>query len=159
MWADIAIHRDTLRIYNNHLQTTQVNEQDKAYWGTGQVLSDSTREERFRDILGKLGRNFKVRADQVDSVSQIIHDGTPRVVVCGDFNDTPMSYTYRKMRENFDDAFCEKGRGVIATYRGLLGVFRIDYLFLSDDLVTLHYNAEQIRWSDHNPVVVDLKFR
>lgn len=63
MWADIAIHRDTLRIYNNHLQTTQVNEQDKAYWGTGQVLSDSTREERFRDILGKLGRNFKVRAD------------------------------------------------------------------------------------------------
>lgn len=159
MWADIAIHRDTLRIYNNHLQTTQVNEQDKAYWGTGQVLSDSTREERFRDILGKLGRNFKVRADQVDSVSQIIHDGTPRVVVCGDFNDTPMSYTYRKMRGNFDDAFCEKGRGVIATYRGLLGVFRIDYLFLSDDLVTLHYNAEQIRWSDHNPVVVDLKFR
>lgn len=52
-----------------------------------------------------------------------------------------------------------KGARVIATYRGLLGVFRIDYLFLSDDLVTLHYNAEQIRWSDHNPVVVDLKFR
>ena len=73
---------------------------------------------------------------------------------------TPPCHTpTEKLRGNFDDAFCEKGRGVIATYRGLLGVFRIDYLFLSDDLVTLHYNAEQIRWSDHNPVVVDLKFR
>ena len=159
MWADVAIHRDTLRIYNNHLQTTQISEKDQAYLGTGQLLSDSTREERFRDILEKLGRNFKVRADQVDSVSQIIHDGTPRVVVCGDFNDTPMSYTYRKMRGNFDDAFCEKGRGVIATYRGLLGIFRIDYLFLSDDLVTLQYEVDQPRWSDHNPIVVDLKFK
>ena len=57
------------------------------------------------------------------------------------------------------DAFCEKGRGIIFTYRGLLGVFRIDYLFHSNDLATVGYDSEQPQWSDHNPVLVDLKLR
>ena len=86
-----------------------------------------------------------------------IHDGTPRVIVCGDFNDTPMSYTYRRLRGDLTDAFARKGRGMIYTYRGFLGVFRIDYLFHSDDFETVDYDSEQPLWSDHNPVIVDLK--
>ena len=153
------MHRDTLRVYNNHMQSTQVNESDREYLsGTG-LSADSLGDERLKDILRKLGRNFRVRAAQADSIAGIIHDGTPRVIVCGDFNDTPMSYTYRQLRGDLKDAFCEKGRGIIFTYRGLLGVFRIDYLFHSNDLATVGYDSEQPQWSDHNPVLVDLKLR
>lgn len=121
MWADVIMHRDTLRVYNNHMQSTQVNESDREYLsGTG-LSADSLGDERLKDILRKLGRNFRVRAAQADSIAGIIHDGTPRVIVCGDFNDTPMSYTYRQLRGDLKDAFCEKGRGIIFTYRGLLG--------------------------------------
>ena len=159
MWADVIMHRDTLRVYNNHMQSTQVNESDREYLsGTG-LSADSLGDERLKDILRKLGRNFRVRAAQADSIAGIIHDGTPRVIVCGDFNDTPMSYTYRQLRGDLKDAFCEKGRGIIFTYRGLLGVFRIDYLFHSNDLATVGYDSEQPQWSDHNPVLVDLKLR
>lgn len=157
MWVDVILHRDTLRIYNNHMQTTQVNDMDREYLNPH--TEDSLGHEHMKDILRKLGRNFQIRASQADSVANFIHDGTPRVVVCGDFNDTPMSYTYQRMRGDLNDAFCREGRGLIYTYRGLLAVFRIDYLFLSDDLVTVNYDGEQPHWSDHNPVLVDLRFK
>ena len=156
MWVDMIVHRDTVRIYNNHMQSTQVNAEDRDYLGG---RADTIDDERVKDILRKLGRNFKVRAAQADSVAAYIHDGTPRVIVCGDFNDTPMSYTYRKMRGRLVDAFCRKGRGAVYTYRGLLELFRIDYLFHSRDFVTLYYDPSTARLSDHNPVVVDLKLK
>lgn len=159
MWVDVAIHRDTLRVYNNHLQSTQVSEDDREYLGAMTKLADTLTDERAKSILRKLDRNFKVRATQADSVARFIHDGRPRVVVCGDFNDTPMSYTYRRMRGDLVDAFSRRGHGAINTYRGLLGVFRIDYLFHSDDMETVAYDSELPLWSDHNPVIVDLKFR
>ena len=88
------------------------------------------------------------RAEQADSVALRIHDGTPRVIVCGDFNDTPMSYTYRRMRGDFVDAFKRKGQGMVFTYRRLMGVLRIDYLFHSDDFETVRYRSEQPEWSE-----------
>ena len=159
MWVDIAVRRDTLRVYNNHMQSTQIDRSDREYLGTMKVLADSSAEDRARSILHKLGRNFRIRAWQADSVAEKIHDGTSRVIVCGDFNDTPMSYTYRRMRGDLEDAFCRKGRGFVTTFRGLMGVFRIDYLFHSDDFETVAYESFRPMWSDHFPVVVDLKLK
>lgn len=159
MWADVIVHRDTVRVYNNHMQSTQISEDDKQFLGAMAAVPDSARDDRAKGIVRKLVRNFRVRATQADSVAGFIHDGTPRVIVCGDFNDTPMSYTYRRLRGDLTDAFACKGRGMIYTYRGFLGVFRIDYLFHSDDFETVDYDSEQPLWSDHNPVIVDLKLR
>ena len=159
MWADVIVHRDTVRVYNNHMQSTQISEDDKQFLGAMAAVPDSARDDRAKGIVRKLVRNFRVRATQADSVAGFIHDGTPRVIVCGDFNDTPMSYTYRRLRGDLTDAFARKGRGMIYTYRGFLGVFRIDYLFHSDDFETVDYDSEQPMWSDHNPVIVDLKLR
>ena len=148
MWADVIVHRDTVRVYNNHMQSTQISEDDKQFLGAMAAVPDSARDDRAKGIVRKLVRNFRVRATQADSV-----------IVCGDFNDTPMSYTYRRLRGDLTDAFARKGRGMIYTYRGFLGVFRIDYLFHSDDFETVDYDSEQPLWSDHNPVIVDLKLR
>ena len=158
MWADIVVKRDTIRVFNCHLQTTQVNEEDKSFL-RDQALTDTLRQDKALGIARKLARNFRKRAVQADSLALHIHDGTPRVIVCGDFNDTPMSYTYGKMRGDMKDAFQQKGRGAIYTYRGLMGVFRIDYLFHTKEFETVDYQTEQPAWSDHNPVVVDLKLK
>ena len=158
MWADILVKRDTLRVFNCHLQTTQVNKEDKSFLRT-QVLSDTLRQDKAMSLARKLARNFRKRAAQADSLALHIHDGTPRVIVCGDFNDTPMSYTYSRMRGDMKDAFQQKGRGVIYTYRGLLGLFRIDYLFHTKEFETVDYQTEQPEWSDHNPVMVTLKIK
>ena len=157
MWADVIMHRDTLRVYNNHMQSTQVNESDREYLsGTG-LSADSLGDERLKDILRKLGRNFRVRAAQADSIAGIIHDGTPRVIVCGDFNDTPMSYVYRTMARGLRDAFSECGSGYSHTFRGFYNTLRIDYVLSSEGLETLSYEVIPVEYSDHHPVVVRLK--
>lgn len=159
MWADIIVHRDTIRLYNNHLQTTQIDEKDRNFIASSEVLVDSARNDKAKGIARKLKRNFEVRADQVDSIKSFIHDGTPHVIVCGDFNDTPMSYTYHEMKGDLIDSFRRKGRGMVSTYRGLFGVFRIDYIFHSKDFETVSYEVIEHEWSDHNPVMVTLKIK
>lgn len=158
MWADIVVRRDTIRVFNNHLQTTQIDRTDKEFIES-EVLADSSRREKTKNIYRKLRRNFEKRALQADSLAGFIHDGTPNVIVCGDFNDTPMSYTYRTMRGDLVDAFQRKGRGMAVTYKGLFGIFRIDYIFHSRSFETLSYEAARPQWSDHNPVIVELKLR
>ena len=158
MWADIVVRKDTLRIFTNHLQTTGINQRDRDFISP-EGLVDFTSNERAMGIARKLKRNFMMRADQADAVSDVIHDGTRKVIVCGDFNDTPMSYTYRTMKGNLVDTFRKKGRGMGATYKELFGILRIDYIFHSRDFETVSYNLAGNEWSDHDPVVVEVKLK
>ena len=78
--------------------------------------------------------------------------------MCGDFNDTPLSYTYRLMSRGLQDAFREKGRGFSHTYRGFYNTVRIDYVLVSDDFEVLSYEVPSVEFSDHHPVFVRLKY-
>ena len=158
-WADLLVDEDTLRVFNNHLHSTAINADDNEYITTRRFLSDTAREVKFRSIVSRLRANSELRAAQVDSISTEIRATRWGRLVCGDFNDTPMSYTYSRMRGDMKDAFQQKGRGAIYTYRGLMGLFRIDYLFHTKEFETVDYQTEQPEWSDHNPVVVDLKLK
>lgn len=80
-----------------------------------------------------------------------------RKIVCGDFNDTPMSYVYRKMARGMNDAFAECGEGYSYTYRGFFDMLRIDYVLASPDLQMLSYEVPHLGCSDHYPVAVRFK--
>ena len=34
------------------------------------------------------------------------------IIICGDFNDTPVSYAYQQLGDNMIDAFLESGNGI-----------------------------------------------
>lgn len=157
LWADLWIKGDTVRVFNCHLQTTSVDQSDREYIANQEFISDDLmREERMRSIVGKLRRNFLIRASQVDSLAPIIH-GTPyKVIVCGDFNDTPMSYAYRKMRGPLADAFVDKGTGIPNTYQGLFNLFRIDYILHSREITTVNYTSPAGDYSDHKAVIANI---
>ena len=89
---------------------------------------------------------------QVDDVSQHINNSPYPVIVCGDFNDTPVSYTYHQLSKNLNDAFVESGKGINYTYSGILPVFRIDYILYDDFFKSHDYNVNKIKISDHYPV-------
>lgn len=162
MWADVVVRDDTVRVFNAHMQTTSINSSDKEYIVTQQFMqSDSMREERVRSIIYKLKQNYKIRAMQADSIAPLVEGSPYDVIVCGDFNDTPMSYVYNRLRGKLKDSFIDKGRGITNTYRGFFNLFRIDYVLHSDSLETLSYQTPVLQGvgSDHNPVVVTLKRR
>ena len=68
-----------------------------------------------------------------------------------------MSYTYDRISEGLQDAFCVKGKGYSHTFRGFNNVLRIDYVLLSPSLEVTEYTVEDVDYSDHHPVLVRLK--
>ena len=75
----------------------------------------------------------------------------------GDFNDTPVSYTYKKMRGGLEDPFINAGNGFAYTYNRLFSMLRIDYVFHSPLFETEAYRSADLPWSDHNPVFVRMR--
>lgn len=154
-WVDVVIKNDTLRIFNNHLYTMNISSEDSSDIEQGRILQDG---ERMRSIVERIAKNSSVRADFVDTLSMVI-DNTPyRRVICGDFNDTPMSYVYSTLKQNHVDAFEECGRGYGYTFRPMYGTLRIDYILHSPELETESYVAgDDVLLSDHLPITARIK--
>ena len=91
VWADVLIGDDTVRIFNDHLHSTAINADDNEYITTRRFLSDTAREVKLRSIVTRLRENSELRAAQVDSIAAQIGATRTGRIVCGDFNDTPVS--------------------------------------------------------------------
>lgn len=152
--ADLLSGRDTLRVFNNHLQSTQVDEWSRDRVERLDMRGDKETEQFVRSLAGRLRDNYRRRAVQVDTISRMIGTSPYPAIVTGDFNDTPVSYTYRRMRGGLDDTFVNAGSGFAYTYNRLFSMLRIDYIFHAPGFETLEYRSDALPWSDHNPVFV-----
>ena len=91
----------------------------------------------LKNILVRLKGAFKKRAVQSTAVSNHISNCPYPVLLCGDFNDTPISYSYSEiLSNNLKDAFVESGKGLGMTYIGAFPSLRIDYILHSKSIVS-----------------------
>ena len=154
-WVDIVKDDDTIRIFNNHLYSMSISEDESADIEQGTILSDGS---RMKSIIERVADNSTVRTGHVDSLLKVVAETPYRHVVVGDFNDTPMSYVYKRMTENLTDLFSVKGSGFGYTYRPMWGWLRIDYVMYSEGFEPMDYNANsEVYLSDHIPVAAQLK--
>ena len=156
VWVDLLVGEDTVRVFNNHLRSTAINASDNLYITEHRFLSDTARESKIRSIVDRLRDNSVLRAAQVDSIARVIDATHTRILVCGDFNDTPISYVYRRMARGLRDAFRSCGSGYSHTFRGFFNTLRIDYV-LCGGLEPLSYETLPVDYSDHHPVLVRMK--
>lgn len=144
VWADVVVKRgnseDTLRIFNNHLHSTAIRRDDNEYIESHAYLEDDSLRQ-VRSMVRRLTENNILRAAQVDTLAQMIAASPYPSIVCGDFNDTPISYTYRTVGRNLRDAFRWAGRGYSHTYRGFFDMLRIDYVMCGDEFEPLSYEV------------------
>lgn len=160
VWADMVVREDTIRVINNHLQSTGITVFDSDYLTGHAYLMDTAREVKLRSIASRFSDNCVLRAAQVDTIRAHIDTLGPSLkVVCGDFNDTPLSYTYRRMARGLRDAFSEHGEGYSYTFRGFFNALRIDYVLSSKEIEVLSYETPEVNLSDHRPVLVRLQKR
>jgi endonuclease/exonuclease/phosphatase family metal-dependent hydrolase len=152
IYADVKAGNDTIRIFNTHLESIRFRNED--YRFLSNLKNDVEQDEMAGGIkiLGRLKRAYAKRAKQVDMLKMEIEKSPYPVIVAGDFNDTPSSYTYHKIAEGLKDSFRESGIGFGKTYAGLFPSFRIDYLLHSEDLYSTHYVTHHEKISDHFPV-------
>lgn len=149
MFADLKIKEDTIRVYNFHLQSMSIDEKE--------IVDSYKDQEGFKHqgpmLLRRLKRGFVKRSDQVSVLLEHVSSSPYPVIICGDLNDLPYSYTYERLNQNFKNAFREKGLGFGASYNGRIPFIRIDNQFCSPSLEVVNFNLhDTIPWSDHFPI-------
>jgi endonuclease/exonuclease/phosphatase family metal-dependent hydrolase len=146
IFADVVKGKDTLRIYNIHLESMSINQNE--------LQPIDKPEETFWYAGKRLKKGFSMRAQQVQTITEHIKTSPYPVILCGDLNDLPYSYTYFKLRGNLNNSFESKGLGTEFTFNGKLFFLRIDNQFYDDDkLACIYFNTHrEVSFSDHYPV-------
>ena len=159
IFSDLLIDRDTFRVYNCHLQSVKLDSEQYGILDSLKFRYDDQQMAEIRDISYRLRDAFIKRAAQADIIAAHISGCPYPVIVCGDFNDTPVSYTYRRIRDGMKDAFSESGWGLGRTYNGEFPSFRIDYILHSESIETLFFSKDRITFSDHYPIIGYLRLK
>jgi endonuclease/exonuclease/phosphatase family metal-dependent hydrolase len=152
MYTDILFRSDTIRVFNIHLQSIRFQEDDYAFLDTARLRYSNEQINEIRAIGSRLKTAFSMRAEQSQVIASYIRESPYPVVVMGDFNDTPQSYAYRKIKRGLQDAFRKSGRGLGNTYAGELPSFRIDYIMYGPPLISSDFKRIKTDYSDHYPI-------
>ncbi|MEY4571689.1 MAG: hypothetical protein RLZ10_900 [Bacteroidota bacterium] len=149
IYVDIIKNQDTFRVYNAHLQSIKLQGD---YYSKKDPLNNVASKSTIQLIYEKLQIAYPKRAEQAKAVIQHIQNSPYPTIVCGDFNDTPLSYTYQQFNSKLTDAFRNCGSGIGATYVGRIPAGRIDYIFHSGDLSSTQFRIQKKALSDHMAV-------
>lgn len=146
IFADIVVNKDTLRIYNLHLESHKIIPS----------VSRLSNEPKGR-LLKRLGRSFAKQGTQAQMVREHMEATSYRKIVCGDFNNTQFSNVYKVIKGNMNDSFSEQGIGYGRTFNFRYYPVRIDFILVDGAFeITAHKNFD-IKLSDHFPVMASIK--
>ena len=151
VYVDIVKNQDTFRVYNVHLQSIRLQQEDYSVFedGANQV---EEKKSTIRLLADKLLIAYPKRADQARTVAEHIETSPYPTIVCGDFNDTPMSYAYNQFNKALTDAFRNCSSGIGTTYVGKVPAGRIDYIFHSPELKSSNFVIQKEAFSDHRAI-------
>ena len=133
MAVDVSIPDDTFRLFNTHLQTTD-------------------------HVFTRFIENAQRRNTQADSLKAAIRSAGKPTLVCGDFNDTPCSYTTRTLGKGMQDAFLTAGKEWTGSFQPMGRWLRIDYILCSKHWQIQHYQLMENPWSDHKMQLATLHY-
>ncbi len=159
--VDVAV--DSVRSFNLnvvHLQSVRFQADDMNYIESVKKQGTAAEEkQKSKLLLFKLRDAFAARAQQANMIDSLKAETDLPRVICGDFNDVPGSYAYRKVLGNLSDPFVAKGLGLGRTYRFIVPTLRIDHIFYDSDFLKAEsYKRADVSLSDHLPVIADFSF-
>jgi endonuclease/exonuclease/phosphatase family metal-dependent hydrolase len=157
IYTDIVIDKDTVRIYNNHLESFRLKRMERSFIEELAAPSDKKTINEVKSLSVSLKRGFEKRALQAQVLKDHINKSPYKVMVAGDFNDTPVSYAYRKIRKGLNDSFTNSGYGAGFTYRGNYPPNRIDYILYDNKYQNSYFEIIKLKYSDHYPIIAYFK--
>ena len=156
----LLIDKDTVTVVNNHFETSGLSKEDRAGFKEmvkGEAHTRQMKSESKRLIV-KLGEAAKKRAPQADAVVKYIQHAKGSVILCGDFNDSPISYTHYILAKQLTDCYRATANGPGISYHHNAIFVRIDNIMCSDDWTPYSCTVDRsIGYSDHYPIYCWLK--
>ena len=159
----LLVGGDTVIVINNHLETNHISLAEKRDFKSmvkGEMGRD-TMQSVSKLLAGKLAEAARKRAPEAEAVARYIarHRGES-IILCGDFNDNPISYARRTIAKNLTDCYVETGFGPGISYHENGMSFRIANIMCSDDWQPYNCKVDnKIAVSDHYPMYCWLKKR
>lgn len=157
--ADVIVEGDTLTVFNMHLASIRFEKNDYEY--IQDIKEDGTKANTTgsKRIARKVRDGSIRRSLQAEHVKGEINKSIHPTIVCGDFNDTPVSYAYQTINDGYKDTFNKASWGIGHTYSGILPIFRIDHVLVSKDLTVHSHKIIREQISDHYPVVTEVSLK
>ena len=152
IFADIVINTDTIRLYNIHLASNWFDNED--YLFINRTSKVPIKKGVFA-IINKMKKSYKERALQVKIIEENMRQSPYPIIVCGDFNDTPISYTYNKIKGNLMDSFTISGVGIGDSYVKI-PMLRIDYIMHDKKFNSYNYQKQKKIFSDHYAISCEI---
>ncbi|KGN73284.1 AP endonuclease [Porphyromonas macacae] len=152
----LSVNGQKVTVINNHLESFRLTMED------GKQYLKMVKEGDAAALREKMGAKFapayRKRSLQADLIHEVIvREGTERIIVCGDFNDTPISYVRHRIARGLTDTFIASGLGVGVSFnRGYYAV-RIDHILCGSGFKPYNTFVDNtIKASDHFPILTIL---
>ncbi len=156
--TDINVNGKMIRVFTTHLQSVLFKQKDFRNVEIVKNAEDSMLQAS-RSLAKKLKDALGLRGYQADTVRRQLDICPYPLVICGDFNDVPNSYTYFHIRGNLQDAFISKNFGIGRSYIHISPTLRIDYILPSKDFTIVQSMKLTSPYSDHHAVLTDLQLK
>jgi endonuclease/exonuclease/phosphatase family metal-dependent hydrolase len=152
IYTDIIKNKDTFRVYNIHFQSIKFKKEEYALFSPDKEEKLSKKKSALMLMIAKLRKAFPIRANQALTLIDHVNKSPYPVIICGDFNDTPLSFTYNQFNGKYVDAFRNNGYGIGKTFVGKIPAGRIDYIFHSKNLNSYQFKLQEEVFSDHRAI-------
>jgi len=146
IFVDVVINKDTVRIYNVHLESLRINT-NKENFG----------EKSSEKLFKRLEKAFKKQAIQAQKIIAHQKSVTGKKIICGDFNNTAYSWVYKQLSNNKKDAFLEAGSGIGKSFNYPFPV-RIDFILTDKNIENHQYKTYKVKYSDHFPILARINW-
>ena len=154
IYSDMIINEDTIRVYNIHLASNWFKNSDYSFIQNPQKEKI---KEGLKGIASRLKNSFIKRAEEVAVIKEHIKTSPYPIILCGDFNDTPLSFAYNSIKGDLVDAFTVCGKGIGDSFVKIPAL-RIDYIFHDEELKSSNYKKHKKVLSDHYAVSCDIRW-
>ena len=158
LYVDVKVNKQVIRIYNVHLQSNKVSKDASKLRKEGDLQEKET-WIGFKDMLEKVKQSAVLRSEQAKTIIEHLKKSKYPVILGGDFNDTPLSYTYQLFSKQLKDGFKEKAMGIGTTYNGTIPVLRIDYIWTDQQFQINSHEIIRKNFSDHYPVISSIQLK
>ena len=146
VFVDILRKKDTIRVYNLHLQSLQLST-DKENFG----------QENSEKLIARLKQGFKKQAEQTEVFLAHEKNWKGKKIIAGDFNNTAYSWVYNQISKNKKDAFIESGKGFGKTFNYWFPL-RIDFVITDESAIVNKFTSYSIKYSDHYPILAKINW-